>query len=101
MLGGGWLGVQLGQPGVLLLRRLGPRGPRGWRSPCSDALVWACSSDDVSALNRGTPDPIASPVSSALRRAGFAEISSLPVQFATANVSTSACEGFNTGRPGP
>jgi hypothetical protein len=27
--GGGWLGVQLGQPGVLLLRRLSPGGPRG------------------------------------------------------------------------
>jgi hypothetical protein len=27
--GGGWLGVQLGQPGVLLLRCLGPGGPRG------------------------------------------------------------------------
>ena len=26
--GGGWLGVQLKQPGVLLLRRLGPGGPR-------------------------------------------------------------------------
>src|ERR1700730_2895872 len=27
--GGGWLRVQLEQPGVLLLRRLGPGGPRG------------------------------------------------------------------------
>lgn len=27
--GGGWLRVQLEQPGVLLLRRLGPRGPMG------------------------------------------------------------------------
>jgi catechol 2,3-dioxygenase-like lactoylglutathione lyase family enzyme len=27
--GGGWLRVQLEQPGVLLLRRLGPRRPRG------------------------------------------------------------------------
>jgi hypothetical protein len=26
---GGWLRVQLEQPGVLLLRRLGPGGPRG------------------------------------------------------------------------
>ena len=29
MLGGGWLGVQLGQPGVMLLRRLGPRRAEG------------------------------------------------------------------------
>jgi hypothetical protein len=28
--GGGWLRVQLEQPGVLLLRRLGPGGPREW-----------------------------------------------------------------------
>jgi hypothetical protein len=27
--GGGWLRVQLEQPGVLLLRRLDPGGPRG------------------------------------------------------------------------
>lgn len=27
--GGGWLRVQLEQPGLLLLRRLGPGGPRG------------------------------------------------------------------------
>jgi hypothetical protein len=33
--GGGWLRVQLGQSGVLLLRRLGPGGPGEWRSPCS------------------------------------------------------------------
>ena len=32
--GGGWLRVQPGQPGVLLLRRLDPGGPREWRSPC-------------------------------------------------------------------
>ena len=33
--GGGWLRVRLERPGVLLLRRLGPGGPREWRSPCS------------------------------------------------------------------
>jgi hypothetical protein len=44
--GGGWLRVQLEQSGVPLLRRLGPGGPREWPSPCSDTLVWACSSAD-------------------------------------------------------
>ncbi len=33
-------------PGALLLRRLGPGGPRVWRSPRSDTLVLACSSAD-------------------------------------------------------
>ena len=47
--GGGWLRVQLEQPGVLLLRRLAPGGPRAETSPCSDTLVWACSSDPIRA----------------------------------------------------
>ena len=29
----------LSDPGVLLVRRLGPGGPREWRSPCSDTLI--------------------------------------------------------------
>ena len=48
---GGWLRVQLEQPGVPLLCRLCPRRAEGrgqWRSPCSDTLVWACSSAEMS-----------------------------------------------------
>jgi len=48
--GGGWLRVQLEQPGVLLLRRRGPAGRGEWQSPCSDTLVWACSSAEMSVM---------------------------------------------------
>jgi hypothetical protein len=41
-----WLRVQLEQPGVLLLRRLGSGGLRGVAVAMLDTLVWACSSAD-------------------------------------------------------
>src|SRR6185437_14120234 len=43
--GGGWLRVQLGKPGVLLLRRLGPRRTEGVAVAMFGlSLVRACSS---------------------------------------------------------
>ena len=46
--GYGWLRVQLGQPGVLLLRCLGPRRAEGVAVAMFGlSLVWACSSADV------------------------------------------------------
>ncbi len=56
--GGGWLRVRVGQPGVLLLRRLGPRRDRGVAVAMFDtgqltdvrAHVWTCSSADERAV---------------------------------------------------
>jgi hypothetical protein len=46
--GGGWLRVQFGRPGVLLLRRLGPGRAGGVAVAMFGlSLVWAYSSADV------------------------------------------------------
>jgi len=53
------LRVQLEQPGVLLLRRLGPGRPRGVAVAILDTLVWACSSSRIArtAVPADNPEP--------------------------------------------
>jgi hypothetical protein len=56
MLGGGWLGVQLGQPGVLLLRRLGPLRAEGvavamFGRTGLGMLIWLMSGHVLELLN--------------------------------------------------
>jgi hypothetical protein len=49
----GWLRVQLGQPGVLLLLRLGPQRAEGVAVAMFGlSLVWVCSSAEMSACTR-------------------------------------------------
>jgi hypothetical protein len=49
--GGRWLRVHLERPRRTASAPSGARASRGeWRSPCSDTLVWACSSAEMSVL---------------------------------------------------